>query len=181
MFAHMIVGNTNSYTVADWESNIRLAASKGIDAFVLNIAPPLDGTTGTQTANDFGAAANVASNFKLFFSFDYEGSGQPWSTEDVLSLLEQYGRDEYHYKVHITMSSFILIVPLTYFRSTTNLSSPPSKVPATPTLPNGPPSGPPSPPTSTSSPTGPRSHQTGTPISSTVSSAGTCGPSAPAT
>jgi hypothetical protein len=35
--------------VQNWEADIRLAASKGIDAFALNIAPPLDGTVATQT------------------------------------------------------------------------------------------------------------------------------------
>ena len=133
VFAHIIVGNTDSYTVAEWESNIRLAASKGIDAFVLNMAPPLDGTTGTQTANAFEAAASVALNFKLFFSFDYEGSGQPWSTEDVIFLLEQYGTNEYYYKVHHPLLAFTPTVWLTCSRLTTSLSSSPSKAPATPT------------------------------------------------
>ena len=116
----MIVGSTNSYTVADWESNIRLAASKGIDAFLLNIAPPLAGTSGTQTANAFETAANVASNFEIFFSFDYDGSGQPWSTEDGISLLEQCGTNGYHDKVHTTLHSFTPTRSLTRSRSTTS-------------------------------------------------------------
>ena len=93
VFAHVIVGNNDAYTVADWQSDISLAASKGIDAFVLNIATPLSGTAGSQSAFAFEAAKNLGASFKLFFSFDYEGGEGPWSTNDILTLLRQYGHD----------------------------------------------------------------------------------------
>jgi hypothetical protein len=48
VFAHVIVGNTAAYDVSQWVSDIDLAASYGIDAFVLNIGTPLAGTTATQ-------------------------------------------------------------------------------------------------------------------------------------
>jgi hypothetical protein len=114
------VGNNGAYTADDWSSDIQLAASKGIDAFALNIAPPLQGTTASQVVNcyyprawamaklfiwfyeqdlAFQAAEADGGSFKLFFSFDYLGGGQPWSTADILSLLEQYGSSAAHFKV----------------------------------------------------------------------------------
>ncbi|KAF9540311.1 glycoside hydrolase family 71 protein [Agrocybe pediades] len=37
VFAHFMVGNTYPYTVDDWYADIKLAASHGIDGFVLNV------------------------------------------------------------------------------------------------------------------------------------------------
>lgn len=50
VFAHVIVGNTAAagYTNATWESDIRLAASYGIDGFVLNVGTPYAGASATQ-------------------------------------------------------------------------------------------------------------------------------------
>lgn len=42
------VGNNANYAVSDWQNDISLAASKGIDAFALNIATPLAGSTASQ-------------------------------------------------------------------------------------------------------------------------------------
>lgn len=49
-------------------SDIRLAASKGIDAFALNIG--VDSWQPQQVANAYAAAQSVSSSFKLFISFD---------------------------------------------------------------------------------------------------------------
>ena len=98
VFAHVIVGNNGAYTVSNWESDIKLASSKGIDAFALNIAPPLEGTVSAQSALAFQAAENVGNGFKLFFSFDYLGSGTPWATDDIVSLLNQYGGKGAYFK-----------------------------------------------------------------------------------
>lgn len=105
VFAHHIVGNTYGYTTATWEADIRLAASKGIEAFALNVAPPLEGTTGTQIQNAFDAAASVGGDFKLFFSFDYEGGSAPWMEGEITGLLLEYGSRDAHYKVSNTFSA----------------------------------------------------------------------------
>ena len=98
VFAHVIVGNNAAYTPANWAADIALASSKGIDAFALNIAPPLAGTVETQVAMAFSAAEASGTPFKLFFSFDYEGSGTPWDTADILTLLTQYAGSGAHFQ-----------------------------------------------------------------------------------
>lgn len=40
----------------------------------------------------------MGTNFKLFFSFDYLGGGQPWASGAVTQLLRDYGADPAHYK-----------------------------------------------------------------------------------
>ncbi|KAF2139594.1 glycoside hydrolase family 71 protein [Aplosporella prunicola CBS 121167] len=97
VFAHVIVGVAQSYTVAQWESDIALAQAADIDAFVLNITPPWSGSaTETQVANAFKAAESTG--FKLFFSFDYKGNGQAWSASDIITVLQTYASNDYHYK-----------------------------------------------------------------------------------
>lgn len=98
VFAHVIVGNNAAYTPANWASDIALAAAKGIDAFALNIAPPLVGTVERQVAMAFSAAEASGTTFRLFFSFDYEGSGTPWDTADILTLLTQYAASEAYFR-----------------------------------------------------------------------------------
>ncbi|KDQ55491.1 glycoside hydrolase family 71 protein [Jaapia argillacea MUCL 33604] len=66
VFAHFIVGNTRSFTVSDWAQDIALAASKGIDAFALNVGR--DDYEASKVADAFTAAADTG--FKLFLSFD---------------------------------------------------------------------------------------------------------------
>jgi glucan endo-1,3-alpha-glucosidase len=77
VFAHVVVGNTASHNTTTWASDISLAKASGIDAFALNIAYP-DSNTPIQVANAFEAAEAAGGSFKLFFSFDYLGGGQPW-------------------------------------------------------------------------------------------------------
>ncbi|KAI0763934.1 glycosyl hydrolase family 71-domain-containing protein [Trametes elegans] len=85
--AHFIVGNAYNYTLDTWSKDIALAASKGIDAFALNVGS--DPWEPSQIANAYAAAgeynskhtnasttsadlANITSGgpFKLFLSFD---------------------------------------------------------------------------------------------------------------
>ncbi|KAL2262626.1 hypothetical protein VTK26DRAFT_661 [Humicola hyalothermophila] len=94
VFAHVIVGNTPQYELADWEDDIRLAQEAKIDGFVLNIAfnDPNNSRSldlAFQAANDLG--------FKLFFSFDYLAQG-PWPKEDVTAILQQFGPDPAYFK-----------------------------------------------------------------------------------
>lgn len=92
VFAHVVVGNTAAHDTSTWSTDISLAAAAGIDAFVLNIATP-DPNVPIQVANAFEAAEDLDSGFRLFFSFDYLGGGEPWvATGDnsVESYLNQY-------------------------------------------------------------------------------------------
>ncbi|KAI9692958.1 MAG: hypothetical protein M1822_004953 [Bathelium mastoideum] len=101
VFAHVIVGNTAAYDVAQWQTEIGVAQEATIDGFALNIGTPLAGTTQTQIANAFAAAAAQPGDFKLFFSFDYLGGADgPWAASDVISILSQYGGNAAHYKVN---------------------------------------------------------------------------------
>lgn len=73
-------------------NDIQLAQAAGIDAFALNGGYP-DSNIPTQVALAFAAAEALGSGFKLFFSFDYLGGGQPWpATGDnsVVSYLQEY-------------------------------------------------------------------------------------------
>ncbi|KAJ6582853.1 glycoside hydrolase family 71 protein [Mycena sp. CBHHK59/15] len=68
VIAHFIVGNTYPYTSNDWNRDIALAASKGIDAFALNVGR--DPWQPSRVADAYAAARSQGSNFKLFLSFD---------------------------------------------------------------------------------------------------------------
>ena len=72
--------------MSDWEADISDAVDAHIDAFALNMANG-DPTNAAQLPSAFQAAN--AAGFKLFFSFDYAGSG-PWDAEDVADLIGQY-------------------------------------------------------------------------------------------
>ncbi|WRT69078.1 uncharacterized protein IL334_006061 [Kwoniella shivajii] len=67
VFAHFMVGFVNAYNQEDWNRDIALAASKGIDGFALNC----DGqdTNAQQLQYAFTAASSL--NFKLFISPDF--------------------------------------------------------------------------------------------------------------
>ncbi|WWC73088.1 uncharacterized protein I206_107053 [Kwoniella pini CBS 10737] len=69
VFAHFMVGFVNSYTQEDWNRDINLAASKGIDGFALNC----DGqeTNNQQLQYAFKAATSCSKSFKLFISPDF--------------------------------------------------------------------------------------------------------------
>ncbi|KAF2201382.1 glycoside hydrolase [Delitschia confertaspora ATCC 74209] len=100
VWAHVIVGNNGAYTKDQWKSDIQLAQKAGIDGFVLNIGTPWAGTIENQVSLAFQASNEVANEFKLFFSFDYEGgSAGPWSAGDVRNILGWY-IENYSYAKH---------------------------------------------------------------------------------
>lgn len=107
VFAHHIVGNTFNYNVDSWAAgelsglrvltqytfnalftDIKLASSKGIDAFALNVGS--DSWEPSQVANAFAAARKLATPFKLFFSFDM--SSLPCATGNDGTALRNYIR-----------------------------------------------------------------------------------------
>lgn len=89
------MGNTASFSIGDWQNDIKEAQAAHIDAFALNIAYD-DSSNGPSLENAFAAAEDLG--FKLFFSFDYAGNG-PWPKDDVISLINQYkGRSAYYYR-----------------------------------------------------------------------------------
>jgi hypothetical protein len=89
------VSNAVNYTRDDWVSDVQLAKAVDITAFALNVAH--DENWNNQVIYDlvFGVARDKG--FKLFFSFDYAGSG-PWPAADVTTLLNKYGGDSAHYR-----------------------------------------------------------------------------------
>lgn len=87
------VDNTALFTSSDWEREFSLAQEALIDAFALNIA-----WNGTSNERQIPLAFEVANSveFKLFFSFDYDGNGA-WPKEDVLALLNNYQTNGAYY------------------------------------------------------------------------------------
>ncbi|WVQ63891.1 uncharacterized protein L199_002047 [Kwoniella botswanensis] len=88
VFAHFMVGFVNSYTQDDWNRDVALALSKGIDGFALNC----DGQDTNAQQLQFAFTAASSSNFKLFISpdfvhYSYEDPGpvsellKPWVTQ----------------------------------------------------------------------------------------------------
>ncbi|GMK56524.1 hypothetical protein CspeluHIS016_0303640 [Cutaneotrichosporon spelunceum] len=67
VWAHHMVGNTYSYSPADWQADISEAASQAIDGFALNIG--IEGWQADQTAVAY-RTAEAHGNFKLFLSLD---------------------------------------------------------------------------------------------------------------
>ncbi|KAH6842747.1 mutanase [Chaetomium sp. MPI-CAGE-AT-0009] len=87
VFAHFMVGNTASFEVSDWISNMNLAKDAHIDAFALNIAYAWPQN---NQALDMAFQAATSTGFRLFFSFDYAGNG-PWPANEVMDLIRKYG------------------------------------------------------------------------------------------
>ncbi|KAM7195892.1 alpha-1,3-glucanase [Naviculisporaceae sp. PSN 640] len=95
VFAHVILGNTASLQASDWESDIALAQNASIDGFVLNVGFG-DPNNDASLSRAF-EAADKASNFSLFFSFDYLALG-PWPKQDVINLLTEFGSRPSYFK-----------------------------------------------------------------------------------
>ncbi|KAF9031405.1 hypothetical protein BDZ89DRAFT_1158945 [Hymenopellis radicata] len=98
--SHYMVGNAYPYRVEDWMQDIKLASSKQINGFALNLGP--DDWQFARITDAFTAADkfNRKSHqpFKLFFSFDM--TVVPCSNAEDASLLRKYinvfsGRDSY--------------------------------------------------------------------------------------
>ena len=64
--AHLMVGNTYSYSTSTWLSNIQAAMAGGIDGFALNVG--IDGWQPQRVADAYAAASGTS--FKLFLSLD---------------------------------------------------------------------------------------------------------------
>ncbi|RDW92917.1 uncharacterized protein DSM5745_00239 [Aspergillus mulundensis] len=95
VFAHFMVGNANNYTLADWQTDIRLAVEAKLDAFALNIAYG-DDSIADSVSLAFQAAQG--SGLSLFFSFDYAGGTGPWPKDVVISYGTQYFNNAAYYK-----------------------------------------------------------------------------------
>ncbi|KAJ7449258.1 glycoside hydrolase family 71 protein [Mycena latifolia] len=86
VIAHFIVGNTYPYTLRDWNQDIALAASKGIDAFALDVGG--DPWQPARVADAYAAAKSQGSSFKLFLSFDM--GSLPCSSLGDATTLQNY-------------------------------------------------------------------------------------------
>ncbi|KAK4100216.1 glycoside hydrolase family 71 protein [Parathielavia hyrcaniae] len=89
VFAHFTVGNTKLFGLGDWQNEIQLAQSAGIDAFALNMA---QGDTTNDVALPLAFSAAASLGFQLLFSFDYAGSG-PWDKSVIISMINEYGAE----------------------------------------------------------------------------------------
>ncbi|PNP37744.1 hypothetical protein TGAMA5MH_10345 [Trichoderma gamsii] len=87
VFSDFMVGNTQSFDLVDWETNIKIAQNYHVDAFALNMAYDWE-YNAAQVSLAFSAANDLG--FKLFFSFDYAGNG-PWPKADVTQFIQEYG------------------------------------------------------------------------------------------
>ncbi|KAH0840502.1 glucan endo-1,3-alpha-glucosidase agn1 [Fonsecaea pedrosoi] len=99
VFAHVIVGNTYSYTQANWATDIATAAAAGIDGFALNVGyldtiNPL-GFVQAQLDNAYQAAD--AAGFQMFLSFDYLAQGA-WDQNAVIRTVNGYSSHASQFK-----------------------------------------------------------------------------------
>lgn len=94
VFAHFMVGIVSTYAVGDWESDMQLAKSKGIDGFALNIG--VDSYSQEQLDLAYQAGASVG--FDLFISFDFN-----WYTiadiSGVANMLKRYKDQSAQFRV----------------------------------------------------------------------------------
>lgn len=78
VFAHFMVGIVSTYQPSNWERDMNLAKSYGIDGFALNVGK--DSYTESQLKMAYDAAAKVG--FEVFVSFDVSWEGEieisPW-------------------------------------------------------------------------------------------------------
>ncbi|KAK6967116.1 glycoside hydrolase family 71 protein [Favolaschia claudopus] len=104
VFAHFIVGVVETYSQSDWEADMTLAKSIGIDAFALNIGK--DSYNDQQLGLAYAAAANTG--FKVFISFDFAY----WTAGDtnmMSSYLQKYATlpGQFMYNSAAFVSSFV--------------------------------------------------------------------------
>ncbi|KAG9013645.1 hypothetical protein FRB90_005817 [Tulasnella sp. 427] len=69
IIAHVIVGNTYSYTKQQWIDEIKMASAQGIDAFALNFG--YDSWQPTQMQSAYDAASSSGTGFKMLLSLDF--------------------------------------------------------------------------------------------------------------
>lgn len=90
VFAHLIIGNTYSYTQQDFSDNIQAASDAGIDGFALDIATPAIAAHTNQSLDYvYAAAESFSKPFKLFLSFDY-GAVPDWDPSLVIEYINTY-------------------------------------------------------------------------------------------
>ncbi|KZT61188.1 glycoside hydrolase family 71 protein [Calocera cornea HHB12733] len=87
--AHVIVGNTQPYSVNDWSNDIVLAQAAGIDAFALNYGSP--SWEPGQLANAYQAAKSH-SGFKMFLSADMSSlsGGSQSDAQNLANQVKQF-------------------------------------------------------------------------------------------
>lgn len=85
VFAHFMIGICSTYQQSDYEADMTLAKSKGIDGFALNIG--VDPYTQAQLDLAYAAAAAVI--FEVFISFDFNWY-QVGETSGVATMLSRY-------------------------------------------------------------------------------------------
>ncbi|ORY25953.1 glycosyl hydrolase family 71-domain-containing protein [Naematelia encephala] len=85
VFAHFMVGVVSTYKQGDWEADINLAKSKGIDGFALNIG--VDPYTEAQLDLAYNAGDSIG--FELFISFDFNWFNMS-DVSTVAQLLSRY-------------------------------------------------------------------------------------------
>jgi len=93
---HHIVGNTNSYQIANWKNDIQMIQAKGVDALALNMGA--DDWEITQIANAYQAAESLGTGFKLFISFDFTSLNCVLS--DLVSIVGPYVNHPNQFKVN---------------------------------------------------------------------------------
>ncbi|BGP13980.1 Glucan endo-1,3-alpha-glucosidase agn1 [Rhodosporidiobolus nylandii] len=114
VFAHVMFGEVNEYTVEDHANDMRIAASVGIDAFAINSGHDTYGGTCSGCADlanvDKVLAAAKETGFKWFFSFDLLHYNQPnasnWIRYDYMG---KYGKEDSYAKIDgepLSASSF---------------------------------------------------------------------------
>jgi glucan endo-1,3-alpha-glucosidase len=103
-----MVGNTYTYTKADWTTQINAAKAAGIDGFALNM-----GSDSWQPARvaDAYAAAVAAGNFKMFFSFDFSSFActSTGNAATIGNLIKTYANNgaQAKYANKVLVSSFL--------------------------------------------------------------------------
>ncbi|KAF9523864.1 glycoside hydrolase [Crepidotus variabilis] len=88
VFAHYMVGNTYPNTIEDWYDDIFLAASQGLNGFVLNVG--CEEWQKERSADCFKAIQRLpqALDFSLFFSFDM--SSIPGHCAEDIQFFQNY-------------------------------------------------------------------------------------------
>ncbi|KAJ7291761.1 glycoside hydrolase family 71 protein [Mycena rebaudengoi] len=81
-----MVGNAAPYTVQDWTKDIKLAASKGLDGFILNLGS--DDWQPARISDAFAAAKDAGGSFRIGFSFDM--TVIPCTAAADTALLQKY-------------------------------------------------------------------------------------------
>ncbi|KZV63482.1 glycoside hydrolase family 71 protein [Peniophora sp. CONT] len=94
-----MVGNSYTYRLADWMTELTLIEEAGFDAVALNLGPDCWQKTSADLA--YKAAAALGTKVKLFWSFDM--STFPQGGDDdaakIASYINEYATNEYTYTV----------------------------------------------------------------------------------